>query len=396
MSLKQLLSKHSGIVLVLLSAAFQLGCRGVASMQSSAGAAQPQNTAVVTNSPVKHLIVVVMQNSSFDHLFGTFPAANGPNVNSLGYSQVDVANMAVTYSFLSNVNPPDLLHSHASYLATIDGGKMDRFAFNNGDESMGHYDNTIQGMDRVWGYAQQFALADNYFNSVTSSAPSDVLYMIAAADNNMVFPVQPSFGPCQKPDAASTPYTFPHVGDQLNAKGVSWGWFHELYGQCGNYVATENPFQYFTDTQNSANLQDYSVFQGDLTTGNLPAVSFVQFAPAHDMHPGSGPVSLAASFLANFINSVQNSSAWADCAIVVIWDEGGGWYDHVPPPTVDSQGLGVRVPMMVISPFAKKAYISHVQMDHVSILKFIQWNWGLPSLNARNDQSVDIRDMFSF
>jgi phospholipase C len=116
------------------------------------------------------------------------------------------------------------------------------------------------------------------------------------------------------------------------------------------------------------------------------------------MHPGSGAVTIAASWLDNFIQSVQNSSIWPDTAIIVIWDEGGGWYDHVPPPAVDSQGLGVRVPMLVISPFAKRGYISHVQMDHVSILKFIQWNWSLPSLNARNSSpaSGDLRDMFQF
>jgi len=218
MSLKQFLRKPTGILLVLLAAAFQFGCRGVASMQSTSTGSQSQSPAVSTNSPVKHLIVVVMQNSSFDHLFGTFPGGNGANVNSPGYSQVDASNATVTYSFLNNTSPTDMPHTHLSYVTTIDGGKMDQFALNNGDQSMGHYDNTVPGLDRVWGYAQQFALADNYFNSVTSSAPSDVLYMIAAADNNMVFPVQPSYGPCQKPDPASKPYTFPHVGDQLNAK----------------------------------------------------------------------------------------------------------------------------------------------------------------------------------
>jgi phospholipase C len=78
----------------------------------------------------------------------------------------------------------------------------------------------------------------------------------------------------------------------------------------------------------------------------------------------------------------------------VVWDAGGGWYDHVPPPTEDSQGLSFRVPMLVISPLAKQNYVSHTQMDHVSILRFIQKNWGLASLNTRNSASNDISDMF--
>ena len=84
---------------------------------------------------------------------------------------------------------------------------------------------------------------------------------------------------------------------------------------------------------------------------------------------------------------------WPTCAIVVIWDSSGGLWDHVPPPKLDSQGAGPRVPMLVISPFARKGYISHVQMDDVSILRFIQENFGLAPLNARNQQSNDLSDM---
>jgi len=96
------------------------------------------------------------------------------------------------------------------------------------------------------------------------------------------------------------------------------------------------------------------------------------------------------------VAQVKASPEWDSIAIVVIWDEGGGFWDHVPPPQIDSQGLGIRVPMLVISPYAKAGYVSHVRMDHVSVLKFIQWNWSLGTLNAREDQSPDIRDMFQF
>jgi phospholipase C len=111
------------------------------------------------------------------------------------------------------------------------------------------------------------------------------------------------------------------------------------------------------------------------------------------MHPGNGNISGGINFTSSLVQEVQNSTLWSSTAIFITWDTGGGWYDHVPPPAVDKQGLGERVPLIVISPFAKPGYISHVVMDHVSILHFIQWNWGLLSLNDRNGLSGDVRDM---
>jgi phospholipase C len=114
------------------------------------------------------------------------------------------------------------------------------------------------------------------------------------------------------------------------------------------------------------------------------------------MHPGSGAVTNGITWLDGFIKQIQASPIWPNTAIIVIWDSSGGWWDHVPPPQVDAQGFGPRVPMLVISPFAKKNYISHVQMDDVSILRFIQGTFGLQPLNARNQISSDLGDMFSF
>jgi len=112
------------------------------------------------------------------------------------------------------------------------------------------------------------------------------------------------------------------------------------------------------------------------------------------MHPGGGPITNGITWLNSFIQEVQASPVWPNAAIIVIWDSSGGWWDHVPPPQVDTQGNGPRVPMLVISPLAKKNYISHVQMDDVSILKFIQNTFGLAPLNPRNQLGNDISDMF--
>jgi len=119
------------------------------------------------------------------------------------------------------------------------------------------------------------------------------------------------------------------------------------------------------------------------------------------MHPGGGNVLDGVEFLSNVVQDVQNSSIWQNSAIIVLWDESGGWYDHVPPPQMaNTEGLGARVPVLVISPFAKTNYISHQQMDFVSILRFIQWNWNLGELPsaaqaAREQQSGDLCDLLT-
>jgi phospholipase C len=133
----------------------------------------------------------------------------------------------------------------------------------------------------------------------------------------------------------------------------------------------------------------------------LPSVMFITPGPSYGMHPGSGDAANGIEWLDNFVQTVTNSQVWPDTAIVVLWDESGGWYDHVPPPQFpNSQGLGMRVPVIVISPFAKVGMISHQQMDFVSITRFIQWNWGLgmftdPAQNAREQQSGDICDLLT-
>lgn len=382
-----------------------VACRGPMNLQDGGsgppfGGGDPK---VATTSPVKHLIVVVFQNRSFDHLFGKYPAPAGQTVNaagpgSPGWTQQDASGNSVSPTLLSDAGSPDLTHNHASYLASYNNGAMDGFAKTEGVQSMGYFDSSTMGVSTFYSYASQFVLADNYFSSAMTSAPAQMFYGVSATDNDVAFSTQPIYGPCNQPDAAATANTSPNVGDQMSQKNIGWTWFHEGYGQCGNYVPQQNPFQYFTSTQGSNHIQDLSVFYQQLASGQTPSVSFVQMAPSHSGHPGSSSITAAASWLDQFVKQVQSSANWNDTAIIVIWDEGGGWYDHVPPPQLDSQGLGIRVPMMVISPLAKKGIVYHNLADHTSILKFIQWNWGLSSLNTRNSntQIDDLRGMFTF
>jgi len=373
--------------------ALTIGCGGVKGASTSTS---PTPTPDPPGASIKNVVVVIMQNHSFDNLFGTFPGANGIQPGVPGFTQKTSTGATVTPSLLTDTSTADLPHARADFLRVWDLGAMDKFAFYNGITSMGHYDNTTPGMSTLWGWAQQFALADNFFPSVMSDAPTNQLYLVAADDNNDPNLLQPFYPPCNTQVKATAGYTFQHVGDQLTAKGKTWAWYQEDLGNCSLYVPQENPFQFFTDAHDSPNVRDFSKFAADLGSGNAPTLMLVQPGPTHSMHPGSGPITNGITWLDGFIRQVQASPIWPNAAIVVVWDSSGGWWDHVPPPQVDAQGLGPRVPMLVISPFAKKNHISHVQMDDVSILKFIQSTFGLPALNARNQLGNDLSDMFSF
>lgn len=369
------------------------GCRGIVDQPIEPGPL-PE-----TRSPVKRAVVIVMQNHSFNNLFGTFPGVDGIRPGVRGYTQRDSSGNSVTPFKLDQVEVADLPHGREDYLNSWNNGAMDGFARVGGRTAMGYYDDTTPGVDKLWSWAQQFALADKYFSSVMGAAPSNQLYMIAASNNNNPSSVQPAFGPCNQQDPNSQPYTFRNLGDQLNDRNISWGWFHERLGDCPNYVATQNPFQYFTSTQNTSRIQDMNVFFQRLQDDTLPAVSFIQPGPSNSSHPGSGSITRALDWLDETLRAIQGSSAWGSVAVMVVWDEGGGWWDHVPPPQIDSQGLGIRVPLLLVSPFARKGFISSARMDHVSILRFIQWNWNLGRLNARNSRggdTIELSDMFDF
>jgi phospholipase C len=401
------------------------GPSGTASATATVSVSPPGQPAPnLAKSPISHIIIVMMQNHSFDNLFGTYPMANGLDPNAPSYHQIDSAGNTVSPTLLTSLTTPDINHNSDSYTAAYNGGKMDKYALTNGALSMQYFDNTVSGtaddgqpygVGTLWSYAQQYSLADNFFASAMNSEPANVLYMVAATVHDTYTAGSlPHYDNCSASQATQNngtiaqPLTDANVGDQLNANHVSWVWYQANFatsqdGTCVDYVPQENPFQYFTSTQYSANLQNFTLadFQTTLTNGSLPSVTWITPSPAQSMHPGSGDMDNGIEWLDKVVQSVKNSPAWPSAAIVVLWDESGGWYDHVPPPQLaNTVGLGARVPVIVISPYAKPGVISHQQMDFASILRFIQWNWGLgtftdPVQSAREQQSGDLCDLLT-
>jgi phospholipase C len=209
---------------------------------------------------------------------------------------------------------------------------------------------------------------------------------------------------------ANTPFTIPpsstpSIGDDLNAANISWKYYgdqwnnyindpyQENYGTPGptadEYCNICNPFQYDTSImsnpeQVAAHIQDSVNLYSDITNGTLPAVSIVKPSGYVDGHPASSKLDLFEGFTKKIVDQVEASAYAKDTAIFITWDEGGGYYDSGYVQPLDFFGDGTRIPLIVVSPLAKPGYISHEYADHVSIIKFIERNWGLPPITKRS------------
>jgi acid phosphatase len=333
----------------------------------------------------------------------------------------------------------DLLQRFYQEQAQIDGGKMDKFVSvsDNGGLTMGYYDASglPEGM-----LARQFTLADSFFHAAfggsmlnhfwlisgaTPSWPGAPAGMMARVDANgalvkdgavtpdgyVVNTVYPLSGPhpatITNTAQLMPTLTTPTIGDRLNAQNVSWAWFSggwndALAGHANPlFQFNHQPFAYFANYANgtpgqAAHLKDETDFLNDLKTGQLPAVSFVKPLGADNEHPGYANLLQGQTHVASLISALQSSPYWQDSAVIIAYDENGGFWDHVAPPAGDRWGPGTRVPAIVISPFAKKGFVDHTQYDTTSIFKLIETRWGLAPLGTRDAAANGFSNAFDF
>jgi phospholipase C len=198
----------------------------------------------------------------------------------------------------------------------------------------------------------------------------------------------------------------PTIGDRLTAKGVSWGWFSEgwtstMAGRAPDGFAYHHqPFVYFANYAEGTagridHLRDLGSFDLAALGGLLPAVSFIEPLETHTEHPGNSILAGEREVM-RIINEVRNGPNWSDAAIIITYDENGGFWDHVPPPKVDRWGPGTRVPTIVISPYAKKGYVDHTIYDTTSILALIEHRFALQPLSTRDGLAIDMQNAFDF
>ena len=419
---------------------------------------------------LNHVVVILQENWSFDSLYSEFPGANGIDEGGPPIKQLDNQNRPYTTlpqpkdtnkkpviadtRFPANlpVRPFDIdqyvaPNAHIGDLTQrfyqeqqqIDGGKMDKFVAKNQSAglALGYFNATVLPEGQL---AKQYTLADNFFHAAFGSSLLNHFWLIAAATPqwpkapaNMVAKVDPSGAlikdgavtpdgylvntayPANGPHPATItdtaqlvpPLTLPTIGDRLDEKNISWGWFS---GGWNDAVArhpdplfqfNHQPFAYLAKYGNGtpgqvAHLHDEQDFLRALRDNTLPAVAFVKPAGADDEHPGYADLARGQQHVADLVQAVRQSSAWADTAIIVTYDENGGFWDHVAPPKGDRWGPGTRVPAIIISPYAKKGYVDHTQYDTTSILKLIEDRWGLAPLGTRDAVANGLANAFDF
>ncbi|HTU82010.1 MAG TPA: alkaline phosphatase family protein [Candidatus Acidoferrales bacterium] len=394
----------------------------------------PGAAAVLAGSPmpIHHVVIVVQENRSFDNVFAGFPGADAPTVGKLPNGK--------TIPLQSiGVDTADPEHNFKQSLADIDGGKMDGFADGHlyygapryPPLELSHLDRTLTAP--YWAMARQYTLADRMFP--TEHGPSWTAHLNLIAGTTTLSPktavidfpneifgeycgVAPSVftytvtGPRAHRTYGTGPtpcFTqFRTLADSLDARGVSWRYYapNIAAGSCATACGGQwSPFASIKavhdgpDWKNVVSPPPQAL--RDIAAGNMAAVTWIVPESPWADHAYAGAKPEGPSWVAAIVNAIGESAFWKDTAIVVLWDEWGGFYDDVPPPQLDFRGLGIRVPCIVISPYARRRYVSHTQYEYGSILKFAEQVFDLapigpPSEGYTDSRAASILDSFDF
>jgi phospholipase C len=358
--------------------------------------------AATSTSPIKHVVILMLENHTFDNYFGTFPGANGIPSTACVPNPATKQCLAPYHNPIPDGYPHDMPHTHAAVVADIDKGKMDGYLHEQqsackctATSSLGYYN--ASDIPIFWRYAQDYTLEDNLFEQVSSwSFPSHVFLLSewAASCTSPTNPLSCTGTPKMGFPGWSTwpaPNTLPwtDITYLLHAYGVSWGYYNADGTQpvcsasgCTMSKGTSqgthiwwNPLPWFLDVQQDqqlANISVQSAFYNAVASGNLPAVSWVIPNNFQSGHPGVSTNPGSEEFAVNVINAIESSPEWDSTAILLAWDDGGGEYDHVVPPTVDPLGYGMRVPGILISPYARQGFIDHQTLSFDAYNKFIE------------------------
>ena len=367
---------------------------------------------------IKHIVVIVQENRSFDNLFQGFPGAD--TVASGRASD----GSTVPLQPISMVHGIDPNHGFADFTGSLDGGKMDGFdkvvGFPRTEKNMVYAYVPRSEVQPYFDLATSYALADRMFQSNNSNSYVSHQYIIAAQSANVVNnPASLPWG-CDAPagtgvtlmGADGVPYAAPNVapcfdyqtiGDLLDTAGKSWAYYAPAIADMNTgdpagalwtpYDAIRH-IRYGPDWSQDQ-ISPETAILADIAHNTLRNVSIVTpdaFNSDHARFPSTtGP-----AWVASIVSAIGASPYWKDTAIFVTWDDWGGWYDHVVPPHIDANGAGFRVPLLAISPYAKHGYVSHVPLETSSITRYIEEIFRLPSLGQRDATANAPDDMFDY
>jgi phospholipase C len=369
-------------------------------------------TALETATPIKHVVFVIKENRTFDHLFGTFPGANGVSTG-MAFGQP----RTLTRGTDGRV-PGDLPHCYTCALAAWDQGEMDGFL--QGDHAPWAYTQLHKDqLPNYWHWARQNVLFDNFFASAQGPSFPNHLYSIAATsggahDNPRRVPSlthgSNTFG-CDAPPLQTVEvydsegrmkkvppcFDFLTEGDLLNRAGIPWAYYAASEEQKGYIWSAYSAIRRYRMHEDRWQRHMFSVDEvvKDIRGGLLPPVTWITPRFELSEHPEYN-FCHGENWSTKVIDAIMRSPMWDSTAIFLTWDDYGGFYDHVPPPQVDDFGFGIRVPMMVLSPYAKQGKVSSELGEFSSVLRFIEDNWGLTQLTKRDKQATPMLSAFDF
>jgi phospholipase C len=389
-------------------------------MRPIVGTASSPEVIAAAREKIEHVVFIIKENRTFDHLFGRFPGADGATTGRT----CDGGTVPLERS---DDRAPDVGHSFTEGVTAVNGGAMDCFA----EKAYQQY--LREDIPNYWSYAETFTLADRFFSAVYGPTGIEHLWTYAAQSDRFVDHERPGqFGTGQREfcdDPFETAYSFERgievpatteevyaleeagdgealkpffeprwpcievqvLPDLLEDAGIAW----MSYRGDMPWVQPLRMVRHVRFSDMYANVVPETRFVEDVRAGALPAVSWV--TPDFGLSDHA-PASICAgeNWAVETINALMESPYWGSTAIVLTWDDFGGFYDHVAPPHVDLYGLGPRVPAIVISPWARPAYVDSTVFEFSSVLKLIETIFDLPSLTERDGQANDMLSAFDF
>lgn len=381
--------------------------------KSRAQPAAPPDAGTLMQQKIQHVVVIMQENRSFDHYFGTYPGADGLPTNPDGGFSACLPNpdggCVAPFHDTNDVNAGGP-HGTAAFQRDVNGGAMDGFveaqanaargctdpnnpscAGNHRHDALGYHDQT--DIPNYWAYAQNFVLQDHMYQPNASWSLPQHLFMVSGWSALCSRSGDPTS--CSSDlnlninKTATYEYAWTDLTQLLHARAISWRYYLAEgtepdcandamecppVAQLANVPGIWNPLPQFDTVKANnqlGNIVPLEQFYLDVKNGELPAVSWVVPDGEVSEHPPAS-VRTGQAYVTGIINTIMQSPAWNTTAIFLSWDDWGGFYDHVVPPSVDQNGYGLRVPGIVISPYARRGFIDHQTLSHDAYLKFIE------------------------
>jgi phospholipase C len=386
---------------------------GCASGAVSAPGRAPNPTPPPARTPIKHIVIVIQENRTVDNLFNGFPGADTVKFGKTSKgTQVPLSPVSLASSL------PDPCHTHLCWVTTYDGGQMDGFDKTNPPDAPPFYNYSFVPKSEtvpLWDMAAKFSFAKRFFQSNSGPSFPAHQYLVAGqsnfADENPNDFDAPRWG-CDAPPGTTVAvldqngkehtgpfpcFTYTTLADAMDGRGVTWRYYAPQMDTSGygwSAFDANQQIRFGPDWARNV-ISPETTFLTDVANGQLAQVTWIVPKGTNSDHPHSmsanGP-----QWVASIVNAIGTSQFWNETAIFITWDDSGGWYDHVPPPQLDVMGLGYRVPLIVVAPYARLHYVSPKLHEFGSLMKFAEEDFGIPPIGTSDARADDLADIFDF